>query len=411
VTDDPEIAATMTTHDPRKVVDTLRDHLASHEKRLSFLFGAGTSAAAQTLPGPDGKTRALIPTVVGLTQGCESAVRALGSGQAAAWDLLEAECAAAKTPSNIEAILSRIRMKIDAMDDSDKMLGVNKDTLREIENTIARTIAKLVQPDDTTIPPQLPHHSLAKWILNTQRRYPIEIFTTNYDLLFERALEDERVPIFDGFVGVLSSFFFPDSLNRAETSPGSNWTRVWKIHGSVNWQWKDVGGVRRIVRTQPVSTGEMILPSHYKYDESRKQPYMTLLDRLQHVLDQEDSLLICIGYSFSDEHINSVVFDALGARPRVHVYGLQFAEPGTDSHVAKAAERLKNLLVLGPDTGIIGGQRFPWKLSEEFDVGDYLGIAFKTTKAKKGELGYLSGALQLGDFVAFSRSLTMLTAR
>jgi hypothetical protein len=219
--------------------------------------------------------------------------------------------------------------------------------LRHIENTITRTIAKLAQPDETTIPVNLPHHFFARWISNTSRRYPIEIFTTNYDMLVERALEDERVPLFDGFVGALSSFFLQDSLTRAESWPGSNWTRVWKIHGSVNWQWKEVGGARRIVRAQPVNTGEMILPSHYKYDESRKQPYVALLDRLRRTLDQEDSILICVGYSFSDEHINGVIFDGLAARPRVHAYGLQFEEVAIDSHLAKASERLKTCFWTG----------------------------------------------------------------
>jgi hypothetical protein len=223
-----------TAHDPRKVVETLRDHLASHEKRISFLFGAGASAAAQTKPDAGGKTRSLIPAVADLTQGCAAAVRALGKGHESAWGLLEAECADAELQSNIEVLLSRIRMKIDAMAEADEMLGAKKAVLREIESAITKTIAKLVQPDEALIPNKLPHHFFARWISNTPRRFPIEIFTTNYDMLIERALEDERVPMFDGFVGVLSSFFLPDSLTRAESWPGSNWTRVWKIHGSVN---------------------------------------------------------------------------------------------------------------------------------------------------------------------------------
>ncbi len=35
---------------------------------------------------------------------------------------------------------------------------------------------------------------------------PIELFTTNYDLLLEEALEDEEIPYFDGFVGSKKSF-------------------------------------------------------------------------------------------------------------------------------------------------------------------------------------------------------------
>jgi hypothetical protein len=129
------------------------------------------------------------------------------------------------------------------------------------------------------------------------------------------------------------------------------------------------------------------------------------------VLDQEDSILICIGYSFSDEHINSVIFDALAARPRVHVYGLQFDEVAIGSHVAKASESLKNLLVLGPDTGIVGGQQCPWKLIDEIGVppGDYMSVAFAVAEAKKGEAEFLSGKFKLGAFDAFTEFLNTLT--
>lgn len=46
----------MPTHDPRREIEKLRDHLASHDKALMFLFGAGTSCA---VTGTDGT--ALVP--------------------------------------------------------------------------------------------------------------------------------------------------------------------------------------------------------------------------------------------------------------------------------------------------------------------------------------------------------------
>lgn len=33
----------MNAHDPQKVVEDLRNHLATHDRPLAFLFGAGTS--------------------------------------------------------------------------------------------------------------------------------------------------------------------------------------------------------------------------------------------------------------------------------------------------------------------------------------------------------------------------------
>lgn len=99
------------------------------------------------------------------------------------------------------------------------------------------------------------------------RTQPVEVFTTNYDTLIETALEAERVPSFDGFVGCHQPFFLHESLARPESAPGSSWTRLWKIHGSINWHIEVVKGRPRVVRTGAASEGEMILPSHHKYDE------------------------------------------------------------------------------------------------------------------------------------------------
>ncbi|MCZ8488372.1 SIR2 family protein [Vibrio lentus] len=41
-----------------------------------------------------------------------------------------------------------------------------------------------------------PYHDLCTWIGSIDRRMPIELFTTNYDLLLEEALEDEEIPYF-----------------------------------------------------------------------------------------------------------------------------------------------------------------------------------------------------------------------
>ena len=46
-----------------------------------------------------------------------------------------------------------------------------------------------------------PYHELITWVAGTQRAHPVEIFTTNYDLLIESAFERAKAPYFDGFTG------------------------------------------------------------------------------------------------------------------------------------------------------------------------------------------------------------------
>lgn len=65
-------------------------------------------------------------------------------------------------------------------------------------------VCKLIhQVADKTLPnAETPYHRIAAWVDAVRRENPIEVFTTNYDLLMEQAFEDCRVPYFDGFAGV-----------------------------------------------------------------------------------------------------------------------------------------------------------------------------------------------------------------
>jgi len=240
------------------------------------------------------------------------------------------------------------------------------------------------------------------------RNNPVEIFTTNYDVLIETALEAERVPAFDGFVGCNRPFFCHDALTRPESAPGAAWTRLWKVHGSINWRLDTVRGRQRVVRTAPYSEGEMILPSHHKYDESRKQPYSALLDRLTRVLERDDAILFVCGYSFSDEHINAIIFDALEAKRRPHVIALQYVDPDETSILADRSVRFLNLMTLGPRVAYIGGRRGAWQL-EEIHSAPQIADAFQLDGPTGGEQAGGTGALLLGDFARFAGFLGGLT--
>ena len=400
----------MTTHDPRQIVETLRNHLASHDKRIVFIFGAGTSCSVNI--APEGKPyKPLIPAVAGLTKLCKAAVEKNNNAFKPAWESLENELVAEKgdrARDNIEAFLSKIRMKCDAMSVSDVLLGLHRVNFETIEKIITQTIAENVQPDEATIPQDYPHKYFARWVSRAQRLYPVEIFTTNYDILVEKALEEERVPVFDGFVGSHKPFFLAESLNRIDLAPGKNWTRLWKIHGSVNWEIKNDNNQKRIIRDKMVKTGEMILPSHYKYDESRKQPYVALLQRLCALLDNDDTLLVTIGYSFNDEHINNIIFECAATRARMHVVSLQYEELPPENDLIKQANHRSNLMVLGPDKAIIGTKEGAWQLQEPIDekTSDFMDFAFNVDEPKKGEeAAPLTGRMKLGDFNCFVRFL------
>ncbi len=394
--------------DPRREVEKLRDQLAAHDKPLAFLMGAGTSCAPK---GTDEEP--LIPAVAGLTALAKAGVASLGSKFELAVNEIDAsvktnlEAEGTGRAANIEDVLSAVRLMLQAMTATDTLRGLSMYEMEQVEQTIRSVIARAACPDDARIPERLPHHALGRWIRRINRDWPIEIFTTNYDTLIERGLEDERVPLFDGFVGSRRPFFHSASLVDNDSAPGDAWARLWKIHGSVNWHLEH----DRFIRGEERTDGELILPSTRKYDESRKQPYVAMLDCLGHFLTQrQDSILVVMGYSFGDQHINEVIFESLRVHARVHVIALLFEDPDEDSSLVEYSRSHRNLIVYGPKFGIVGGERREWKLTEPVDrrTAGLLDVPFDSDFEPGEEPAPLSGKFRLGDFVWMARFLDQI---
>jgi hypothetical protein len=400
-------------HDARKTLTDLRDQLARHDKPIAFFFGAGTACSVKVAAADNvDKEEPLIPAVAALTTLCRKNAEDLGEQYAMAWSLIEVQCRENRLASNIENILSRLRMMLNAAGSSDTLCGLKRDQIGNLEESVRKTIAKVVTPSLDRVPDDSPHRKFARWLAKTSRQNPIEIFTVNYDVLIEHALEAERVPTFDGFVGSFQPFFYPDSLRRIEAAPGQNWTRLWKMHGSVTWRRVNQNGRSRVVRGEPDPAGEMILPSFQKYDESRQQPYSAFADRLSRFLEHDDALLVAAGFSFGDEHINNLVFGALENRPRTHVYALQFDELFEESELIKRAYRRSNMIVICPQTGVIGGRRARWT---SLDIPSLMEEVFDPIEPAYSEIGgridheAKTGLMKIGDFALFCNFLQSMT--
>ena len=406
---------TQQTHDAQKILSNLRDHLARHDKPIAFFFGAGTSCAVRVaVPDDKDKTQPLIPAVAGLTKICREEASGLGEKYEKAWKSIEARCKEIEQDSNVENILSHLRMMLNAVGNTDTLSGLKRDEIEKLEESVRKTIAKVVTPGLSNIPSEHPHRKFARWLIKTSRQNPVEIFTVNYDVLIEHALEAERIPTFDGFVGSFQPFFHPDSLRRLESAPGANWTRLWKMHGSVTWRRIEQDARVRVVRGDPDTAGEMIYPSFQKYDESRQQPYSAFTDRLSRFLEQDDALLIVAGFGFGDEHINNLIFGALENRPRTHVYALQFEELPEENDLIKRAYQRPNMIVMGPDTGIIGARRAAWAPVES---PAFMEVAFELRADNSSDDGEgakneeaKSGLMKIGDFGSFCDFLESMTA-
>jgi len=152
---------------------------------------------------------------------------------------------------------------------------------------------------------------LASWIQAIAREKPVEIFTTNYDLLLEQALEEQRVPYFDGFVGSDSAFSI---LSRWPKTTCRAVDTLWKIHGSINW-W--MTGKAKIRRSRDKVEANSFLSIHpiSSTTKAGRWPYFAMLDRLGAFLRSEQCVLLTCGYSFGDEHINAYIGQGLSGNP------------------------------------------------------------------------------------------------
>lgn len=221
---------------------------------------------------------------------------------------------------------------------------------------------------------ETPYHRLSNWIRSIDRKTAIEIFTTNYDLLVEQGLESAEVPYFDGFVGSRRSFF--DLRALEDNLIPQHWTRLWKIHGSINWYQEDCGETKKVYRSSEIKEGasHLIYPSHLKYEESRKMPYLALVDQLNRFIRKKSSLLVLCGYSFNDGHLNDCICNALKANPTAMVLALMFdtySAPGANDSFSerypsayRLAKKQHNLNVWTYDQAIIGTNLAEWRVAK-----------------------------------------------
>jgi len=328
-------------HNPDQYMAGLRQIIAQGRKRLALLVGAG-GPASMFLPST---SKPLIPAVAGLT---ELVLQTLHDKYGATLNAVKSEI----DNPNIETILSRVR-SLSGVIGKTQVHGLDGDGYKTLGEAICAEIGSIV---NQSLPPgPSPYTEFVTWISGTEREHPVEIFTTNYDLLFEQALERTRVPYFDGFTGASEPFFDPSSV--ASNDLPARWTRLWKLHGSIGWRPNSVG---EVIRTGQPSATHLVFPEHLKYDQTQKAPYSALFDRLRAFLTTPDTLLIATGFSFADAHISARIDECLAANPSASVFAFQFKPLDQEHHACAIASRRANMSIYSPDRAMINGIPARW---------------------------------------------------
>jgi hypothetical protein len=355
-------------HDAAQQARNLRSVLQDDKQRIGCFLGAGCPLGIYDEAGA--KSIVLIPAVVDLTKTIAEDLQAAGSANGATsefkkhWDCLYKECKSDDGPEpTVEDVLTELRALANRRGNAE-VLGMNKKAMNDLDSKICALITVRMK---MTLPKyRCSYNHFASWIGGVYRTSPVEIFTPNYDLLFEQAFEKHPLPHFDGFVGSREPWFDLSSIEH-DAIP-ARWTHLWKLHGSINWERReetvDGAQVTRVVRV----TGEaregnvMIFPSHLKYDQSRRMPYLAMLDRLKAFfhgnvagrLEEDAPRLIICGYSFLDDHLNEVLLDGLRGNRNAQCFALMYSNLEKHTRVVKYAEKQGNLTVLARDGAVIG---------------------------------------------------------
>jgi hypothetical protein len=170
------------------------------------------------------------------------------------------------------------------------------------------------------------HEELLRRILLRSTNLPrAKIFTLNYDLVIERALDNLGVLYFDGFLGTISrtlrtesyhyDLYYPGETTEGRVTRVDRVLHLYKLHGSINWRRRSAGASDVAINHGNPDDSEygdvMIYPSPLKVTEMNGYPYSEMFRHFSAQIHQPQSVLIAIGYRFQDSHINRLIYQAL----------------------------------------------------------------------------------------------------
>lgn len=386
-------------HDPLRQATYLRQSLATDKMRIGLFLGAGCPVSIKV--EDNGSIVPLIPDISGLTQAiCDKIKVCSGFGDYFSTVLSHFEIDEKPNP-NVEDILSHIR-SLSQVAGNDTVRGLKSNELKILDQKICQEILDLTNknlPNSIT-----PYHKVASWIRAIPRSFAIQIFTTNYDLLMEQALEEFKVPFFDGFSGSFHPFFDPSSMEEDDLP--SRWARLWKLHGSINWR---LDSPENISRGEKLDTAQMriIHPSHLKYEESRKMPYFAMTDRLRAFFKNQCILVTC-GYSFRDQHINQTLTEGIKGNPNACIFALLHGSLENYQQAIKLSLAHPNLSLLALDEAIIGTMRAPWDERNEEDIAKIPYAVEWINKESERDSKKMQARFMLGDFANFGDFLAKM---
>lgn len=234
------------------------------------------------------------------------------------------EVAVAK--ENIEALLSRCDayLQIKKCSEVEKFVSASKAVI------LKKCSAFLNGADDSKLASHRTFlHRLSRRRARDSR---MKLFTTNYDLCFERAAGKQGLVALDGFSFTQPRqfdprFFLYDIVRRPSTgastgdevgNPLEGVFHLYKLHGSVNWDQSTSGDIE--IKSDPTpETACLIYPANGKYQQSYVQPHLELISQYFAALREPNTCLIVTGFGFNDDHLSEPIIAAARTNPHLRL--------------------------------------------------------------------------------------------
>ncbi|MCK9454841.1 SIR2 family protein [Sulfurimonas sp.] len=292
----------------------------SNMKNIHFLFGSGTSTGTKELPA--------IPTMKDFIVKIEA--KLTDEPKQITFKKLKDN-----NNENLEDVLGILYSK------RDYQLGIkeaDKDT-DELIKVIEETIFKEINIDFSAASCEAVADTYKTFYQKVTYRNKdlsrVNIFTTNNDLFNERVLDNLNINYNNGFGGGLERFFNPARFGytfskKIETSIEKyealdNMIYLYKLHGSINWIEKEGNSLFNIQEINIKHTDKkpsesvLIYPNPLKQSKSLTSPYTDIIREFQKKLLLQNSVLFVIGYSFSDDHLNNIIYQALSSNSSISI--------------------------------------------------------------------------------------------
>ncbi len=160
--------------------------------------------------------------------------------------------------------------------------------------------------------------------------FPIRIFTLNYDLLIEKNLN--KLKIERGFGE--DRKWNHKRFYEFEEEPD---LYLYKLHGSIDWE-RDKK--TQVVYERDCITEEPDLIFGTQYKMQYIDPYLFMISEFRHYC-LKAKLIVCLGYSFSDEHINAILNQSLSINETTKIFALAYEEKQEKIHQIIPKNRIK----------------------------------------------------------------------